>query len=65
MEDKNANSLEYKIWQAKIDLAAILRTFARLGLNEGVDNHFSCLVPGKKSIFNQPSQATLARSFGK
>ena len=51
MEDKNANSLETKIWQAKIDLAAILRTAARLGLNEGVDNHFSCLVPGKKDRF--------------
>ena len=32
--------------QARVDLAAILRWSARLGLNEGVDNHFSVLVPG-------------------
>ncbi len=33
------------IRQLRIDLAAALRWAARLGLNEGVDNHFSVLVP--------------------
>jgi len=32
--------------QARIDLAAALRWAARLGLNEGVCNHFSLAVPG-------------------
>ena len=37
--------------QARVDLAAILRWSARLGLNEGVDNHFSVLVPGTEDRF--------------
>ena len=32
--------------QARIDLAAALRWAVRLGLSEGVDNHFSMAVPG-------------------
>ena len=32
--------------QARIDLAAALRAAAWLGLNEGVDNHFTARVPG-------------------
>lgn len=39
------NSQE-KIWKSKIDLAAVLRTAARLNLHEGVDNHFSLITPG-------------------
>ena len=34
------------VGQARIDLAAALRWAARLGLSEGVDNHFSMTVPG-------------------
>ena len=30
--------------QARIDLAAALRQAVRFGLNEGIDNHFSCAV---------------------
>ena len=37
--------------QARVDLAAILRWSPRLGLNEGVDNHFSVLVPGTEDRF--------------
>ena len=37
--------------QARVDLAAVLRWAARLGLNEGVDNHFSVLVPGTEDRF--------------
>ena len=32
------------IGQMRVDLAASLRWAARLGLNEGVDNHFSMAV---------------------
>jgi len=40
-----------EIHQAKIDLAACLRMCARLGLHEGIDNHFSALVPGFDDLF--------------
>lgn len=36
---------------ARIDLAAVLRWSARLGFNEGVDNHFSVLIPGTTDRF--------------
>ena len=34
------------VGQARVDLAAALRWAVRLGLSEGVDNHFSMAVPG-------------------
>ena len=37
---------ESSLSQARIDLAAALRWAVRLGLSEGVDNHFSMAVPG-------------------
>lgn len=37
--------------QARIDLTAALRSAARMGLNEGVCNHFSLEVPGSPSHF--------------
>jgi len=39
------------ITQARVDLAAALRWAARLGLNEGVCNHFSLAVPGAQDRF--------------
>jgi ribulose-5-phosphate 4-epimerase/fuculose-1-phosphate aldolase len=39
------------IIQARIDLAAALRWAARLGLNEGVCNHFSLAIPGAEDRF--------------
>jgi ribulose-5-phosphate 4-epimerase/fuculose-1-phosphate aldolase len=36
---------------ARIDLAAAFRLAARLGLNEGVCNHFSLAVPGRHDRF--------------
>tara|TARA_B100000676_G_scaffold15700_1_gene13953 strand:+ start:248 stop:976 length:729 start_codon:yes stop_codon:yes gene_type:complete len=36
---------------ARIDLAAVLRWSDRLGFSEGVDNHFSVLVPGTTDRF--------------
>jgi ribulose-5-phosphate 4-epimerase/fuculose-1-phosphate aldolase len=37
--------------QARIDLTAALRWAARLGLNEGIDNHFSMARPGRPEAF--------------
>jgi ribulose-5-phosphate 4-epimerase/fuculose-1-phosphate aldolase len=39
------------IRQARIDLTAALRSAARMGLNEGVCNHFSLEVPGAPEKF--------------
>ena len=39
------------VWQARIDLAACFRTAARLGMQEGICNHFSALVPGRPDLF--------------
>lgn len=45
MNDRDA------IRQARIDLTAALRSAARLGLNEGVCNHFSLEMPGQPDRF--------------
>jgi ribulose-5-phosphate 4-epimerase/fuculose-1-phosphate aldolase len=37
--------------EARIDLAASLRMAARLGLEEGICNHFSAMVPGRDDLF--------------
>ncbi len=42
---------ENLILQARIDLTAALRTAARMGLNEGICNHFSLAVPGTTDRF--------------
>jgi ribulose-5-phosphate 4-epimerase/fuculose-1-phosphate aldolase len=39
------------IWQARVDLAACFRAAARLGLHEGVCNHFSAMLPGRDDLF--------------
>jgi ribulose-5-phosphate 4-epimerase/fuculose-1-phosphate aldolase len=36
---------------ARVDLAACHRLAARFGLNEGIDNHLTCLVPGRPGRF--------------
>lgn len=40
-----------EIWQARVDLAACLRMAAWLGLEEGICNHFSAVVPGHPDLF--------------
>jgi ribulose-5-phosphate 4-epimerase/fuculose-1-phosphate aldolase len=40
-----------EIWQARVELAACLRMAARLGLEEGICNHFSAIVPGHPDLF--------------
>jgi ribulose-5-phosphate 4-epimerase/fuculose-1-phosphate aldolase len=42
---------DYDVKQARIDLTAALRTAARMGLSEGVCNHFSLEVPGDPDKF--------------
>jgi ribulose-5-phosphate 4-epimerase/fuculose-1-phosphate aldolase len=37
--------------QARIDLAACYRLAAHFGLNEGIDNHLTCLLPGYTDRF--------------
>lgn len=37
--------------QARVDLAACFRMAARLGLSEGICNHFSVVVPGRDDLF--------------
>jgi ribulose-5-phosphate 4-epimerase/fuculose-1-phosphate aldolase len=37
--------------QARVELAACFRMAARLGLQEGICNHFSALVPGRPDLF--------------
>ncbi|KRW96661.1 aldolase [Paracoccus sp. MKU1] len=37
--------------QARIDLAACFRAAAKLGLQEGICNHFSVLAPGRDDLF--------------
>lgn len=39
------------IQEMRADLAAVLRMCARLGLHEGIDNHFSALLPGRDDLF--------------
>jgi ribulose-5-phosphate 4-epimerase/fuculose-1-phosphate aldolase len=39
------------VWQARVDLAACFRMAARLGLHEGICNHFSAMVPGSDRLF--------------
>jgi ribulose-5-phosphate 4-epimerase/fuculose-1-phosphate aldolase len=44
-------SIEAEVRQARVDLAAAYQIAARLGLNEGVDNHFTVRVPGTTDRF--------------
>lgn len=37
--------------EARLDLAACLRQAARLGMHEGICNHFSAMVPGSDELF--------------
>ena len=37
--------------EARVDLAACFRMAARLGLHEGICNHFSFVVPGRDDLF--------------
>jgi len=40
-----------EVWQARVDLAACFRMAARLGMHEGICNHFSAMLPGHDDLF--------------
>jgi len=48
---RNINLDDEAIWEARRDLAACFRMAARLGLQEGICNHFSAVVPGHEDLF--------------
>lgn len=48
---KNRSLDNDAVRQARIDLAACFRMAARLGLQEGICNHFSAVVPGHPDLF--------------
>jgi len=48
---RNTNLDDDAIWEARRDLAACFRMAARLGLQEGICNHFSAVVPGHDDLF--------------
>ncbi|MGF7160585.1 ribulose-5-phosphate 4-epimerase/fuculose-1-phosphate aldolase [Rhodoligotrophos appendicifer] len=48
---RNSDLDDPMVWEARRDLAACFRMAARLGLQEGICNHFSALVPGHDDLF--------------
>ncbi len=48
---RNADLDAEAVWQARVDLAACFRMAAKLGLEEGVCNHLSAMVPGRDDLF--------------
>lgn len=48
---KTPAAKQYDVRQARIDLTAALRSAARMGLSEGVCNHFSLELPGEPDKF--------------
>lgn len=46
-----ATGLEQQVWQARVDLAACHRLAVMFGYHEGIDNHFTLLVPGHTDRF--------------
>ncbi len=48
---RNVSLDSEEIWNARADLAASLRMAAKLGLEEGICNHFSAIVPGHTDLF--------------
>lgn len=48
----NAPALDSEmVWEARVDLAACFRMAAKLGMHEGICNHFSAVVPGYDDLF--------------
>jgi len=50
MSERRTN--EQEIIEARIDLAAAFRMAARLDMHEGVCNHFSFMLPGRRFLIN-------------
>src|SRR3954468_16342284 len=43
--------------QARVDLAAVFRMTARLNMHEGVCNHISVMLPGRRFLINPKGTA--------
>jgi hypothetical protein len=43
--------------QARVDLAACFRMAARLGMHEGICNHFSFVVPGRDPMAGRSARS--------
>jgi hypothetical protein len=50
--------------QARIDLAAAYRLAAHFGLNEGIDNHLTVLVPGYSTGSSSRRSGCIGRRCG-
>lgn len=48
---RTAASTSSAEWQGRVDLAACYRLAAHFGLNEGIDNHLTLMVPGYEERF--------------
>jgi ribulose-5-phosphate 4-epimerase/fuculose-1-phosphate aldolase len=48
---RNSDLDREAVHEARVDLAACFRMAARYGLQEGICNHFSALVPGRDDLF--------------
>src|SRR4051794_23990724 len=48
---RNSSLDDEAVHQARVDLAACFRMAARLGLQEGICNHFSAVAPGHDDLF--------------
>jgi ribulose-5-phosphate 4-epimerase/fuculose-1-phosphate aldolase len=48
---RNSDLDSEAVRRARVDLAACFRMAARLGLHEGICNHFSFVVPGRDDLF--------------
>ena len=48
---RNSDLDDEAVREARIDLAACFRMAAKLGMQEGICNHFSALVPGRDDLF--------------
>lgn len=48
---RNSDLDAHAVAQARVDLAACFRMAAHLGLQEGICNHFSAMVPNRDDIF--------------
>jgi ribulose-5-phosphate 4-epimerase/fuculose-1-phosphate aldolase len=50
-------SNEAETQQARVDLAAVFRTTARMNMHEGVCNHISVMLPGRRFLINPKGTA--------
>src|SRR3954469_22457354 len=48
----SASSNNAETQEARLDLAAAFRMAARLGLHEGICNHFSAMLPERRFLLN-------------